>query len=242
MILKKLLLAIILCFGVMTQAKAQDCEQFFVDGVPPIGIKQKSIEQCHDKYALSYSEVTYGNLWSAEHLTKDQILATNQMKRYGRFDSSNRIIKSYRNSGYDRGHMTPSGDMPDVQSQQQTFIWQNIIPQDHKLNTGKWNWIEHQTRNLARKYNDVYVVTGAIFKTPPKMIGQSKVWVPVGVFKAVYIPTLNQSGVYYCENKQPDTCYIVSQEQFTKNTGIDPFPSLDDPVKAQRADLPKPKQ
>lgn len=97
------------------------------------------------------------------------------MRRYGRFDSSNRIIKSYCNSGYDRGLMTPSGDMPDVQSQQQTFVWQNIIPQDHKLNTGKWNWIEYQTRQLARKYDEVYVVMGPTFKIPAKMIGPNKV-------------------------------------------------------------------
>lgn len=100
--------------GVITKIPSQDCKQFFVDGVSPIGVKQQSKEQYYSKYALSYSEINYGNLWSAEHLTKDQMLATNQMKRYGRFDSSNQIIKNYCNSGYDRGHMTPSGDMPDV--------------------------------------------------------------------------------------------------------------------------------
>lgn len=125
--------------------------------MPPIDVKQQSKEQYYDKYALSYSNSNYGNLWSAEHLTNDQILTTNQMKRY------------------DRGFTISNDNMPDVQSQQQIFVWQNIIPQDHKLNTGKWNWIEYQTRQLARKYDEVYVVMGPTFKIPAKMIGPSKV-------------------------------------------------------------------
>lgn len=48
------MLIIVFCFDVATQVQAQDCEQFFVDGVPPIDVKQQSKEQCYDKYALSY--------------------------------------------------------------------------------------------------------------------------------------------------------------------------------------------
>lgn len=50
------------------------------------------------------------------------------MKRYGHFDYKNSVIRNYIKTGYDRGHMTPSGDMPDYNSQVQTFIWKNIIP------------------------------------------------------------------------------------------------------------------
>lgn len=65
---------------------------------------------------------------------------------------------------------------------------------------------------------------------------------PVAVWKAIYIPKLNQSGVYYGEHKEPDNCYIISQLFFTKQTGIDPFLNLDDAIKDQKADLPKPKK
>lgn len=214
------------------------CSQFYLNNKPP-KVNIVTHNNCYNKYAIGYSDITFGNIYSAEILTKDQIQSTFRMKRYGHFDYKNSVIRNYIKTGYDRGHMTPSGDMPDYNSQVQTFIWKNIIPQDHHLNSGKWNWIEHQTRLLALKYQKLYVVTGPIFNLPVKTIGYFHIWVPYAVFKAIYIPVLNRGSVYVCYNKNNSTCYITSISFFTHKTGIDPFPALGSSVKRKKFELPK---
>ena len=70
---------------------------------------------------------------------------------------------NYRRSGYDRGHMTPSGDMPDEHAQQQTFSLANMVPQTAALNRGVWEGIESAVRDLAVRQGELYVVTGPVF-------------------------------------------------------------------------------
>ncbi len=45
--------------------------------------------------------------------------------------------------------MTPSGDMPGEDAQQQTFSLANMVPQTPELNCGIWAGIEMSVRNLA---------------------------------------------------------------------------------------------
>jgi endonuclease G len=73
-------------------------------------------------------------------------------------------FEDYRRSGFDRGHMTPSGDMPDPQAQQQSFSLADLVPQTQELNRGVWAGIETAVRDLAAREGEVYVVTGPAFK------------------------------------------------------------------------------
>ncbi len=103
-------------------------------------------------------------MWSAEHLTAASLVSARETARRGRFHADRRLpyedqaqLDDYRGSGYDRGHMTPSGDMPDPRAQQQSFSLANIVPQAAVLNRGVWAGIETAVRDLAvRQGNSVW--------------------------------------------------------------------------------------
>ncbi len=84
--------------------------------------------------------------------------------REGQFHPDDRLpfadqaqLVDYRRSGYDRGHMTPSGDMPDEHAQQQTFSLANMVPQTAALNRGVWEEIESAVRDLAARQGELYM-------------------------------------------------------------------------------------
>lgn len=130
-------------------AAAQDnaCPQFFPDGTPPAlanpRLAQGAMLLCNDGFAVSASSVTRGALWSAERLTRASVEAAHRIPRENRFHPDARLLPEgraeladYARSGFDRGHMAPSGDMPDAQSQQQSFSLANMVPQAPDLNRG----------------------------------------------------------------------------------------------------------
>lgn len=228
---------LVVCINGDAHSVTIECSQFFVGGKKPI-TNYADQEICLKGYSLAFSHKTLGNSYSAEYLTKEQVEKSRTIRRYGLFDNRDPIIGDYRNSGYDRGHMTPSGDMSEYASQVQTFRYENLVPQTRRLNSGKWNWIENQTRQMAIRYDRLYIVTGPFFSGDVQKIGNDHVWVPSATWKAIYIPKTNQSGVYFCTNTSAPTCYVLSVSFFTKQTGIDPFPALTQSVKDVKANFP----
>lgn len=95
-------------------------------------------------------------------------------------------LKDYAKSGYDRGHMSPSADMPSESAQAESFSLANMVPQDHNHNTGIWSSIESATRYLAKKEGSLYVITGPIYKGTLKSIGNG-VLVPTYIYKVIYL-------------------------------------------------------
>lgn len=67
----------------------------------------------------------------------------------------------YSGSGYDRGHMVPSGDrtrsIPDNSS---TFLMTNMVPQLAANNQGAWEDFETYLRTLAAAGQEIYIVAG----------------------------------------------------------------------------------
>lgn len=74
-------------------------------------------------------------LWSVGHLTKDRLTNACCMKRHDAFYPDPNLpvdirseLSDYVRSGYDRGHMAPSADMPDSSSQSERFLLANMAP------------------------------------------------------------------------------------------------------------------
>ena len=93
----------------------------------------------------------------------------------------------YKNSGYDRGHMAPAGDMKwSEQAITESFYLSNICPQNHNLNGGDWKALEEHLRTMATQYEKVYIACGPIISAKPKTIGMyHQVAVPDAFFKVV---------------------------------------------------------
>ncbi len=229
------------------------CPQQALAGQYPILVNEKLAARttllCSAGYTVLASGITHGPLWSAEHLTQDSLEAAGQTKRDGYFHADGRLpsedqaqLDDFRRSGFDRGHMTPSGDMPGQAAQQESFALSNVVPQTAALNRGIWERTEEAVRHLAEREGELFVVTGPAFHGETLgTIGPDKVFVPSSTWKAVYDPVAGGAGVYVCKNlEQPPTCTQVTVATLIRVVGIDPFPSLTSTIKATRFALPAP--
>src|SRR3546814_9574806 len=108
--------------------------------------------------------------WSAEFLSKDRIGSARKIERTSEFFAETQIPVSesaepddYRRSGYDRGHLAPSGNMPNKESQAESFSLANIVPQNGELNHGIWADLESDIRETIVRYGVGHIDTGALF-------------------------------------------------------------------------------
>ena len=195
-------------------------------------------------YTVSYNSVLKLPNWVAWHLTVTHTSGIS--KRDGiKFHEDEEVPQpratdaDYRRSGYDRGHMCPSGDNKwSCLAQEQSFLLTNVCPQDHQLNAGDWNEMESQCRRWAKRYGDIYIVAGPIlFKGRHKTIGQNKVTVPEAFFKVVLCMKGSPKAIGFIYRNQPGNRpkgdYVNSVDQVERLTGIDFFSSLPDAVERE---------
>ena len=176
------------------------------------------------------------------YLTGDHVSGSNKrqnMQFHGDDDVSGLVIttQDYIQSGYDRGHMCPSGDNKWNQTaQEQSFLMTNVCPQNHNLNKNDWNDLEQLCRTWAKKYGKVYIVCGPILRgSQHKTIGRQRnrrITVPEAFYK-VMLRTGKQPAaigfVYENHGKsQPMKQAVRSVDEIERLTGIDFFHALDD--------------
>jgi endonuclease G, mitochondrial len=228
------------------------CPEHFASGQSPDFINQKltakTREVCYSGYAVTHSGVTRTPLYSAEHLTRERLLQGKGLKRQNRFHPDEHIPQSeraelhhYARSGYDRGHVAPSADMFDVQSQYECFSLANMVPQVPENNRGPWEGIESTVRKMVKSKGELYVVTGPIFQGANLQRIGGAVMVPTKLFKAVYDPRKQEAGAYLIDNAADAQPQKVSIGDLEKTTGISIFPSLKAGVKTRLMNLPDPK-
>ncbi len=228
--------AALLLQGWAAAAAPTQCPEHFADGQAPNLLNPRlaagTRALCFDAYAVLHSALTRTPLYSAEHLTADRIDAARSTPREGEFHAEPALppderadLADYARSGFDRGHMAPSGDMPDPAAQQQSFSLANMVPQAPRLNRGLWEGIESAVRTLAERRGELYVVTGPIFKGD-QLSTVGHVVVPTYVFKAVLDPGRRSAAAYVTENAEDATWTAVSMAQLAGLIGIDIFPTL----------------
>jgi endonuclease G, mitochondrial len=249
-----LLLAVtILASSPVADAALTGCPEQYFDSIPPQllnpKLANKSREICYSQFAILHSGVTKTPLYSAEHLTRAKIVMAKKMVRHSKFFADQHLpiteraeLRDYARSGYDRGHIAPSGDMPDVRSQQECFSLANMVPQVPENNRGVWEGVESAVRKLTLERGDLYVITGPIFRGEHLQRIGGMVLVPTHLFKAVYDPARKEAGAYLVDNVKAATAMVISITKLETLTGIAFFPSVPAAVKAREMKLPGPKQ
>lgn len=249
---RSLLIALILAFlASFAFAAPTKCPQHYLGGQAPDflndKVSQKTQEVCYSNYALMHSGITRTPLFSAEHLTKAALIQDHPPRQDAFHPDPNlkpadrAELEDYAESGYDRGHMAPSGDMPDKKSQQESFSLANMVPQNPNNNEHLWKAIEAATRDLAISSGELYVITGPIFNGAELKRLNSRVLVPTYIFKAIYDPKQNQAAAYLVENVKGMRYAVIPIVEIEQLTGISVFPTLPDEVKRSAMALPKPK-
>ena len=243
--------AFVLALAACTAAAAPTaCPQHFQGGQAPVVLNPRLVAGsralCFQAFAVLHSGTTRTPLYSAEHLTRDRIEAARGLPREGEFHPEPLLppgqraeLEDYARSGFDRGHMAPSGDMPDEESQQESFSLANMVPQAPKLNRITWEGIESAVRKLAERQGEIFVVTGPVFQGAElQRVGD--VIVPSHTFKAVLDPRRGLAAAYVAKNVDSAPWAVISMAQLSDLTGLDIFPLLSADAKASPMRLPNP--
>jgi endonuclease G len=251
MLLSALLIGTV--FSTVLIALDSSCPEHFADGKAPqfnnAKLAEKTVSLCFETFAVMHSGVSRTPLWSAEHLDRKQVKAAETIKRRNTFHPEEQLspdqrseLSDYARSGFDRGHMSPSGDMPSERAQHESFSLANIIPQNPNNNQNLWAGIEERTRELVHRRGELYVITGPMFEGATLARINGRVLVPTHVFKAIYDPVRREAGAWIAPN-EPGTAYqTVSIAELEKRININLFPSMPDEIKRREMNLPEPVQ
>lgn len=200
----------------------------------------KGVVITHQHYVLSYVEEYEGSEWVAYELTYPET-KNNVDRREGEFfeddsiKTGSAIHKDYTNTGYDRGHLAPAGDMNfDLLAMLESFNMSNVLPQTPELNRKTWKYLEDDIRYyVMRNKTPLYVITGGVFSFNPKYIGvKNRVAVPDYFYKIIYDDTNKKILAFIMPNiKNPDIdyfYYVTSVAWVEFYTGVKFFPNMDE--------------
>jgi len=214
--MKKLIASLLLLFAISSPAyAASKCPNLYPDGKEIV--VPNTVELCSEFFVTVFDVVRNGNVFSSEINTP----RTNKVVRKNDFRADKRIPngpspEDYTNTGYDRGHMTPAADSNSDKQMSETFLMTNMTPQLPSVNRVAWRLLEDKVRSAPF----TYVITGAVYHWPSKVIGKNQVPVPVALYKIAYFASGNKA-VYYVDNIDKATVRTVSIEEIEKQVGFD---------------------
>jgi endonuclease G len=246
-----IVLALVASFALPAAAQTSECLAQLHASTPPTLVNQdlaaKTKRLCFSEFVLLHSGVTRTPIWSAERLTTDKIQTANTLERpnSSAFHAEKRLPKSqrselddYQQSGFDRGHMSPNGDMSTEDAQEESFSLANMIPQHPCHNEVMWEGIESAIRDLTLAEGEVFVVTGPAFLGNNIESLDERVMIPTHVFKAIFVPSRNAAGAYWTPNDGSQKQEHISIAALKERIGIDVFPRVDATVKQTAMTLP----
>lgn len=189
------------------------------------------------QYSLSYNRSKATPNWVAWRLDSSWIGSASRQDDYrpdpalpsGWYQVQD---NDYSGSGYDRGHMCPSGDRTrSVADNSATFLMTNFIPQLGANNQGPWNDFENYCRSLANAGNEIYIFSGGHGNAGT--IAQGRIVVPQVTWKVVLVIP-NGTNDLQRINKQTRTIAIIVPNQPPVNSST-PWRTYRTTVKAVEA-------
>ncbi|MFH0288229.1 DNA/RNA non-specific endonuclease [Vibrio owensii] len=215
---------------------AETCGQHLDKGMPSTNSDQFL---CRDGYAVGYNYDTKNADWVAYHVTAESVNITN--KRSNSFkedtempDYARSTLADYKGSGYDRGHLAPSATMDFTrESMKQSFLMSNMSPQLPGFNRVGWRVLEEHVRDLANEYNELYVVTGPIYKGNEGTIGNGVV-IPSAFYKVILDPSFDEAIAFIVPHRDVSSFelanFITTIDEVERQTGLDFFAQTPDSI------------
>lgn len=150
--------------------------------------------------------------------------------------------KEYRGSGYDRGHVVPSGDRTNNEKNNSaTFLMTNMVPQSPDNNRDYWRELEEYSRDLVEQGNELYIIAGGYGENGK--IGNGKISVPARLYKIVVVTNLktginsinNSTKVIAIDTSNTDgngdwEDFITTVDKIEAKTGYDFLSNIDKSV------------
>ncbi|NUN68150.1 MAG: DNA/RNA non-specific endonuclease [Bacteroidetes bacterium] len=161
------------------------------DGAEPSAAAQRKYLMMKEQFALSYDRMTGIPNWVAWHTDSSWL---GEVRRSNDFRADSTLPEqwyrvheaSYRRSGYDRGHMCPSGDRTNTQyDNSMTFLMTNMIPQAPNNNQGPWAQLEIYCRELVQQGKELYIYCGG--NGEQGFLDSGRVQIPLRTWKAVLV-------------------------------------------------------
>ncbi len=192
----------------------------------------------HKYFALSYLEKYEIAEWVAWELTADRlnqewVERSDNFRPDSKVPSGSSVPDDYRNTRFDRGHLAPAADMAfSEEAMSETFYLSNIAPQDPAFNKGVWRELEELTRDWAKRFKHLYVVTGPVFNAPVKFwIGENQVAVAPAFYRVLLdINEPEKKAIAFIVpnelSTEPIENYATNIDEVETLTGIDFFPNL----------------
>ncbi|MDZ7664628.1 MAG: DNA/RNA non-specific endonuclease [Desulfotignum sp.] len=164
----------IFIFLVVFSSRAQDI--FFA----PSALDGQIIQ--YDEFVLSYNEEHEQPNWVAYILTESEIYLESRDRPY-RFNEDHNVISGsavhddYTNTGFDRGHLSRAMyNKISEKAYLESFFMSNVSPQygiNFNRSGGDWYNLEELEISFTKKLNELYCVTGPIFKDNLGSIGST---------------------------------------------------------------------
>jgi endonuclease G len=211
-------------------------------GVPADSDGSDDVLLDHQYFVESYNPKRLDANWVAWHLAASDLGSVRRQDDYRADDALPPGVRrvqagDYAGSGYDRGHLCPSGDRTaTVAMNSATFLMTNMVPQLHVLNAGPWEALEFQERQfVAAATREAYIVAGPIFGAGAPKIGPG-IEVPSADFKIIVVVEpgtdvrrLDPSTPAYAVIMphivdvagRPWSDYLVTVDEVEKQTGYD---------------------
>ncbi|MEE0520708.1 MAG: DNA/RNA non-specific endonuclease [Bacteroidaceae bacterium] len=208
-----------------------------VNGTPVEDLKLQ-----HTGFVVSYNPQKCTPSWVAWELTSEETTGPISRKDYDfatdpMLDARYQVEKQeYANSGYDRGHMCPAGDMEwSSSAMNDCHYMTNICPQTPKLNQVYWEKLESACRRWAEFYGSIYIVCGPVYNNDKhSAIGTNHaIAVPDGYFKVVISLIEGEEkgiGFYYRndDDRQTMESAAMTIDQVEELTGFNFLADLPD--------------
>lgn len=204
-------------------------------------IRGNDVVLVYNGFVVNYNTTRLIPNWVAYELTANEVAGEVPRARGFSMDMDYKgrqaMREDYSNTGWDKGHMAPAGDMKWSQTAMyESFYLTNICPQNHDLNGKDWQTLEKHVRDWAVRFGSIWVVCGPyVYANTYGTIGDRKVVVPDGFFKAVLRKDGNdyKAIAFVFENnssRQPVKNAVVSVNDVEALVGFDLFTNLSDRI------------